>query len=66
MPLHLSQRIVKESEDYTVISINVKVNKELESLILSFGSDVEVISPQSFRERIADKIKLMNQKYADK
>jgi len=63
-PLHLSQRIIEEEEDYAIISINVKVNKELESLILSFGGDIEVLAPNSFRERIADKIKVMNQRYS--
>ena len=62
-PLHLSQRIIEEAEGYTVISINVKVNKELESQILSFGDDMEIISPASFRDRIAEKIQAMNQRY---
>jgi predicted DNA-binding transcriptional regulator YafY len=64
-PLHLSQRIIEEAEGYAVISINVKVNNELESLILSFGDDMEVIAPASFRERIAGKIQAMNNKYLD-
>ena len=62
-PLHMSQRVVEEGDDYAVISINVKVNNELEAQLLSFGSDVEVISPASFRARISEKIKEMNQKY---
>jgi predicted DNA-binding transcriptional regulator YafY len=65
-PLHLSQRIVEEAEDYAIISINVKVNKELESLILSFGEDIEVMAPASFRDRIAEKIQETNKKYTDK
>ena len=65
-PLHLTQRIVEENDYFAVITINVKVNKELEALILSFGSDMEVLSPYSFRARVAEKIKAMNQKYADK
>ena len=64
-PLHLSQRIVEEAEDYAIISINVKVNKELESLILSFGEDIEVMAPASFRDRIAEKIQATNKKYTD-
>lgn len=63
-PLHLSQRVIEETEGYAIISINVKVNKELESLILSFGDDMEVIAPASFRNRIAEKIKVMNQLYS--
>ena len=62
-PLHMSQRIVEEGDDYAVISINVKVNNELEAQLLSFGSDVEVLKPASFRTRISEKIQLMNHKY---
>ena len=65
-PLHLSQRIIEEAGSYAVISINVKVNNELESLILSFGDDMEVISPASFRDRIAEKIQSTNQRYLKK
>lgn len=62
-PLHLSQRIVEENDYFAVITINVKVNKELEALILSFGNDIEVLSPDDFRTRIAKKIQSMNLKY---
>lgn len=62
-PIHLSQRIIEETDDYAVISINVKVNHELEALLLSLGSDVEILSPNTFRRRIAEKIQAMNQKY---
>lgn len=62
-PIHLSQRIIEEAEGYAIISINVKVNNELESLILSFGDDMEVIAPLTLRDRIAEKIQAMNHKY---
>ena len=48
-PLHLSQRVVGEDKGHTTISINVKINKELIALILSFGPDIEVLSPISLR-----------------
>ena len=63
-PLHLSQRIIDDTAaDHIVIKINVKINKELESLILSFGPDMEVLAPDALRERIAEKAKAMNEKY---
>lgn len=65
-PLHLSQRIIEECKGYAIISINVKINNELESLILSFGDDMEVIAPSTFRDRIAKKIQAMNQQYCKK
>lgn len=63
-PLHLSQRIIEEFSDYTIISINVKINKELIALILSFDSDVEVLSPASLRDCIKEKIHAMNNNYS--
>lgn len=62
-PLHLSQRVLEETPDHAVITINVKINKELESLILSFGDDIEVLAPEDFRNKIAEKIRSMDQKY---
>lgn len=64
-PLHLSQRIISEEDGYTKISINVKINKELISLLLSFGPDVEVIAPASLRKMIAKDIHAMSDKYPD-
>jgi predicted DNA-binding transcriptional regulator YafY len=55
-PLHLSQRIVSEEEGYTRISINVKINKELIALLLSFGADIEVLSPASLRAEMKKNI----------
>ena len=62
-PLHLSQRIIEENKEYAVVSINVKVNKELDSLILSFGDHMEVLAPDSYRKHIAEKVLALNSKY---
>ena len=53
-PLHPSQNII--SEDERTIEISVIPNKELEALILHFGSDVEVLAPVELREQIKEKI----------
>ena len=62
-PLHLSQRVISEDKNHTTISINVKITKELISLILSFGSDIEVISPASLRAEIIKNIHALNYIY---
>lgn len=62
-PLHFTQTPVEEKDDYIVISINVKPNYELDSKILSFGPNMEVLSPASYRAHISEKIEAMNQKY---
>lgn len=53
-PLHPSQIERKDlnNEEYKFITIKVKVNNELISTLASFGSDIEVISPVSVRNKL--------------
>ena len=62
-PLHLSQRIQEENDEFAIISINVKINKELIALLLSFGPDVEVISPASLKAEIKKNISALSDIY---
>jgi hypothetical protein len=52
LPLHTTQEIISEDENGLVISINVNINFELEQLIKSYGSSVEVIEPKELRKNI--------------
>ena len=54
-PIHQSQQIVNAEEG--MLSIDVRVNRELEQNIFSFGQQVEVLSPEWFRNQIAEKYK---------
>lgn len=60
-PLHHSQKIVCRAE--CTISIEVVPNKELEQLLLSFGHQVEVLSPQSLREVMKENISKLSKMY---
>lgn len=62
-PLHLSQRIVSKETNFTTIAINVKINRELISQILSFGSDIEVITPANLRAEIQKIVSAMGSTY---
>lgn len=62
-PLHLSQRVVSQERNHTTISINVKITQELIALILSFGPDIEVISPAVLRAEITKNIRALNYNY---
>lgn len=59
-PIHKSQTVLEEP--YT-ISIKVKPNRELTQQIFSFIPDIEVLSPQWFREEIEEKIRENLKKY---
>lgn len=62
-PLHLTQHKLAEDKTHTRISINVKINRELIALLLSFGSDIEVLAPPALRAEIAKIIRAMSDKY---
>ena len=49
-PIHWSQKVV-DADNY-IIEIDVIPNKELTALLLSYGSDVEVLSPECVRNEI--------------
>ncbi|MCM1139328.1 MAG: WYL domain-containing protein, partial [Muribaculum sp.] len=60
-PMHRSQRVVSERK--CIISVSVKPNREFESLIFSYGADVKILSPLSFRDHFAEKINQLQKYY---
>ena len=59
-PLHSSQH---NYDKVFQVSIDVIPNKELIALLLSFGSQLEVLEPQSVREMMRDHVKTLNKFY---
>ena len=55
-PLHQTQKSIKEVADGFETSINVIPNYELEKLILSFGENIKVLSPDSLKNIIQKRI----------
>ncbi|WP_062052630.1 helix-turn-helix transcriptional regulator [Aquimarina longa] len=56
-PLHHSQILEQENLDGSiVITIIVKINFELERLLLGFGDSLEVIQPKRLRKRIKERL----------
>lgn len=60
-PIHHSQETVSEEE--CTISIDVRPNRELTAQLLSFGPDVEILSPDGVRDEISKKIEENFKKY---
>lgn len=52
-------------EGYSVATMSVKHNKELERKLLSFGSDLIVFAPKSLRDIIRKEYKKINDLYSD-
>ncbi|GAA3781210.1 WYL domain-containing protein [Corallibacter vietnamensis] len=64
-PFHSSQKLVEKSKKGSVIfSIDVHINYELERLILGFGESIEVLEPNSLRNRIKQKLNKAAKQYA--
>jgi predicted DNA-binding transcriptional regulator YafY len=62
-PLHGSQKIKEKSETFVVIELELIPNYELESLLLSYGEGIEVLSPETLRERIKNRVELIKNNY---
>ncbi|MFD2717460.1 helix-turn-helix transcriptional regulator [Hymenobacter monticola] len=56
-PLHPSQQTDTITGDVVEISLQLVLNPELQTLLLSFGDDIEVLAPLSLRTRISERLK---------
>lgn len=60
-PIHKSQ--VCNDPKTGIVTIKVILNKELESLLLYFGPDVEVLEPEELRNKVKEKVAKTFEKY---
>ncbi len=63
-PLHGSQKIKEKGETFVLIELELIPNYELESLILSYGEGIEVMSPKKLREKIKSRLGLSTKNYS--
>ena len=66
LPLHHSQIEIEKKENYSVFSYNICPTVDFIQEILIFGDKMEVLSPQSFRNEIAETVKNMYNRYSTK
>lgn len=57
-PLHGTQKVISREESGVVVQIEVQVNEELVSLILSLGEHMKVLSPPGLREEVKERLLL--------
>jgi predicted DNA-binding transcriptional regulator YafY len=60
---HPSMKIIRKTSESTVFDLLVKLNPELESMILSYGSDIMVKAPKELKDRIIEKLKVGISRY---
>ncbi len=63
LPLHESQNETKIQEDYSLFEFRLKPTIEFKMEMLSYGTNVEIISPESLRVEFADKFGVLNNIY---
>lgn len=62
-PLHESQKIIEKTAHHTIISIEVHSSPELQIILLGWHSEVEVLAPESLRNKVRDLIKGAGENY---
>ena len=62
-PLHSTQKILEETSDSTLFSIEVVLNFELERELIGFGEGLEVLAPKTLLRRMRRKVRLMHEVY---
>lgn len=55
-PIHGSQKLKEQDKTHALVTLDLIPNYELESLILSFGEGVQVLTPISLRDKIRNRI----------
>jgi len=63
-PLHPSQQIVAEVGEILEITLQVLPTPELETVVLSFGDDVEIMEPVELRARLATRLQAAARQYS--
>lgn len=62
-PLHESQRILEENEDIIILEINIHTTNDFIMELLKYGSDVEVLEPESLIALMKKRIEQMANLY---
>lgn len=63
LPLHASQKELETHDDYSIFSYDVTIDFDFRQDVLSFGSDVEVLSPEVLRRQMAEIANNLSKKY---
>ena len=62
-PLHHSQKLISKTSEYMIFELTLKPTFDFFQELMSYGSDMEVLAPQSLRERVASCVGAMSEIY---
>lgn len=63
-PIHHSQKLLEQTEAYSILSIHLIPNIELERFLLSLGEEAVVQQPSWLKQQIAERLQLAAGRYA--
>lgn len=58
-----TDNVSKDNQGNLYVNIDLPDNETLFSYILSFGDNIEILEPNSLRDRMKEKLSLMSEKY---
>ncbi len=64
IPIHQSQKILKDTKNELRISLNVVINHELKMQLLSYGEQVKISEPRGLKKEIKNTAKEMLRQYS--
>ncbi len=62
-PIHPSQTVLSRSEDRVVFRFHLIINFEWQQLLLSFGSEIQVLAPQHLADTLRDRHRRAYEQY---
>ena len=63
LPLHPSQHELRRNDEYSIFALRVRPTLDFKQKLLSLGSTVEVLQPESLRDEMKNEIKSMLSRY---
>lgn len=61
-PIHATQTVKKKNDEYVIVELKLIPNYEFETLLLGFADSIEILEPQSLREKISERAKKILEK----
>lgn len=65
LPIHYTQEEIETTESFSIFTMRLIPNYELESKLLSFGETIEIIKPISFKNTIKKRVEALQKRYIE-
>lgn len=62
-PIHGSQKVIERSDAWVKVKLKLRPNYELETMLFSYGEQIEIIAPIALRAKIKSKAEQLFKRY---